>query len=148
MVRSAVVEDLNGLFELEQQFGAEAFTKKTLRRFLSKGKNRLFVLEDAMGRMVGSAIVLRRKNSTKARLYSFIIHEKHRGAGMGSAYLRLILERLAGKVDTVTLEVSENNEAAIRMYEACGFELDGRVEGYYRDGSAALKMHRSFQNNG
>jgi ribosomal-protein-alanine N-acetyltransferase len=148
MVRMAIVEDLNSLFELEQQFGAEAFTKKALRRFLSKGKNQCYIFEDNFGGIIGSAIVLRRKGSEKARLYSFIIDEKYRNQGVGRQYLRVVLEDVAKKAASITLEVSERNLSAIRMYQSCGFEEVDWLEGYYKDGSAAIKMHRSFQKSG
>jgi ribosomal-protein-alanine N-acetyltransferase len=41
----------------------------------------------------------------------------------------------------VTLEVRVSNQAAIRFYERMGFQLTGRVSGYYTNGEDAFRMH-------
>lgn len=41
-----------------------------------------------------------------------------------------------------TLELRENNTAALRLYESLGFTIVGRRPGYYSTGEAALLMRR------
>jgi ribosomal-protein-alanine N-acetyltransferase len=137
MILPSSIEHLDRVCELEKQFGAEAFSRRSLRRFIMNESLVIFV--DNSGYVIGYAIVLRKKNSYKARLYSFMIDEKFRGNGLGSAYLSALIHEETG-VDGIILEASENNEPAIRMYHRAGFEVIQRVQNYYKDGSGAIKM--------
>lgn len=57
-----------------------------------------------------------------------------RGQRLGSTLLRRALEqgRLKG-ANVARLEVRAGNQAAQRLYERCGFEVDGRRKNYYRE---------------
>lgn len=61
--------------------------------------------------------------------------------GLGKAFLNQFL-KLAdqSKIQKVYLEVSDQNKAARRIYESCGFYLDGKRSRYYGDGSDACLM--------
>ena len=63
--------------------------------------------------------------------------ERRRGHGR---YLLLTLLQRARRDGAAhaTLEVSDDNIAALALYERLGFQTAGRREGYYRDGSDAL----------
>src|SRR5690606_3851080 len=41
------------------------------------------------------------------------------------------------------LEVREDNEVAIRLYEGLGFHRTGRRDAYYEDGASALRFERT-----
>ena len=43
----------------------------------------------------------------------------------------------------IYLEVEETNEAAIRLYEACGYKQTGKRKNYYGD-AAAIIMNKEF----
>jgi len=141
MIRTSSLTDLDSVFELEKQFGAEAFNRKSLRRFILSGS--LLVFVDNFDVVIGSAILLRRKNSDKIRLYSFIVDQKFRGKGVGRAYLHALLERDLGASGMI-LEVSETNHPAIGLYTKAGFQPTQRLENYYRDGSGAIKMFKKL----
>lgn len=49
------------------------------------------------------------------------LKETARGLGLGSAFLQFIAEKYAGCV--LRLEVEEENERAVHVYEKCGFEV-------------------------
>ena len=101
------------------------------------------VFVDNFDVVIGSAILLRRKNSDKIRLYSFIVDQKFRGKGVGRAYLHALLERDLGASGMI-LEVSETNHPAIGLYTKAGFQPTQRLENYYRDGSGAIKMFKKL----
>lgn len=65
------------------------------------------------------------------------------GHGVGRALLGALLDR-AGELGagTVHLEVRADNEAALGLYRAFGFEVDGRRRDYYGRGHDALLMTR------
>jgi ribosomal-protein-alanine N-acetyltransferase len=80
----------------------------------------------------------------EVHILNVAVHPDFRRRGIAS---RLIdrLELRARELDFafITLEVRENNDPAIRLYESMGFETTGRREDYYADtGEAALLMHR------
>ena len=83
MIRIATLKDLESILEIEKTFGADAFTRRCLRFFILK-QSTLVIDEDGI---LGYSIVLVRKNSSKARLYSIAIAEPYRGNGYGQALL-------------------------------------------------------------
>jgi len=144
MIRHSSLRDLDSVCELEKQFGAEAFNRRSLRRFIMNGS--LLVFADNFDHVIGSAILLRRNNSNNVRLYSFIVDQKFRGKGVGQSYLHALLQRDMG-ASRMNLEVSEANLPAIGLYTKAGFQPFQRHENYYRDGSAAIKMFKILKEN-
>lgn len=139
MIITASLIHLNAVCELEQQFGAEAFSKRSLRHFILQNKLKVFV--DNFGNVIGSAILLRRKNSNTTRLYSFIIDNKYRDKGIGQVYLEVLLQDVQTKY--IKLEVSENNTAAIKIYTKQGFAIVDHKPNYYKDNSTAIVMKKT-----
>jgi ribosomal protein S18 acetylase RimI-like enzyme len=89
--------------------------------------------------LAGYALVLRRRGSRIARLYSLAVAEAWRGSGLGSRLLALAQERAAlNNAASFRLEVRTDNEAAIRLYERTGYRLVGQKHDYYADGATAL----------
>ncbi len=70
---------------------------------------------------------------------------RYRRRGIGQALLTYVLERSQQQgLLSGWLEVRENNQAAINLYLACGFEIQGRRKKYYQDGEDALLLGRNF----
>jgi [ribosomal protein S18]-alanine N-acetyltransferase len=68
----------------------------------------------------------------------------HRRAGLGSALLTRLFERVDDEDARYTLEVRESNDGAIRLYERFGFRTAGLRRRYYQDnGEDALVMWRT-----
>jgi ribosomal protein S18 acetylase RimI-like enzyme len=73
---------------------------------------------------------------------------RHKGVGWGRRLLQAFLDGVRDKSirgpdlpwRRVLLEVSEQNEAARRLYRACGFRQVGFRKAYYRNGDSALVM--------
>ena len=64
-----------------------------------------------------------------------------RGQGHAARALRAFLAEAARRgAAVIHLEVSEANEAALRLYAAAGFEPVGRRTRYYADGTDALVL--------
>ena len=53
------------------------------------------------------------------------IRREHRGKGLGSAMLKLTLEKCKGKFEVIELSVFSNNDAAKRLYEKFHFKPIG-----------------------
>ena len=142
MIRTATLKDLESIVEIEKTFGADAFTRRCLRHLIS---NQSTLVIDK-NRILGYSIVLVRKNSTKARLYSIAIAEPYRGNGYGQALLKAS-ENLAITLgcDRIGLEVAENNRVAQGLYKAMGYKLLKTIENYYSDGTHAQRFLRTLQ---
>ena len=58
--------------------------------------------------------------------------EVYRGLGCATYLLRHVFQYgRAHQMNRLTLEVRADNDAAIALYEKCGFSVDGRRERYY-----------------
>ena len=143
MIRRAGPADLDAIAALEEGgFVADRFRKRTLRRLL-KSPTAAFLLAEAEGAALGYALLLFRRGSTVARLYSIAAAHAARGQGVGAALLAgaeaLARERGA---DRLRLEVRASNTAAIALYSRTGFSILKESPGYYPDGESALKMEK------
>jgi len=69
-----------------------------------------------------------------------IVDESVRCTGIGRGLLEAALADAAPGT-TVFLEVSAENQPAIRLYEGCGFEPLSRRAGYYGPGDDAIVYH-------
>lgn len=67
----------------------------------------------------------------EAELLLFVLHKEWRKKGVASAFLRAIMAGAAGAAASMFLEVRRSNQAAIYLYEACGFNEIGVRPAYY-----------------
>src|SRR6056297_409361 len=69
----------------------------------------------------------------------------YRRCGIGQTLLEYVIERSQQQgLLSAWLEVREDNQAAIKLYLASGFEVQGRRKKYYQDGEDALLLGRNF----
>lgn len=95
--------------------------------------------------VLGYGTVLFRRNSRRARLYSFCLHPESRGRGLAQRMLTTLEQlAIAQGCTQFDLEVHTGNGAAIALYERHGFEKCGRLRDYYADGAAAWKMRKAL----
>ncbi len=144
-IRDAKDEDLDGLEALEaRSFASDRISRRSLRRLIH---SRSASLRVAVGRgeLHGYYVVLFRKGSSRARLYSIAVDDGHRGSGVGSRLLADAesVARAHGR-RALRLEVRQDNVIAIRLYQRRGFEPIGRYVGYYEDGADALRLAKQL----
>jgi ribosomal protein S18 acetylase RimI-like enzyme len=86
---------------------------------------------------VGYAIVFSGRPATLSEL---AVAPERRRRGYGSA----LVEAVESAVDAAAIEVTTpaDDAAARRFYTAIGFELDGRIPGFYADGTDASRLVR------
>lgn len=144
-VRRVRKEDLSGMVELENRsFEFDLFTRKQYRYLIAKANSTAFVL--TVGKIIsGSAIVLWRKNSTKAHLYTIAVDPALQGRGLGKRLLEVCLKEARRRgCDRFSLEVRADNKRAIALYKEAGYEITGRVAKYYEDDCDALQMEKQL----
>jgi ribosomal protein S18 acetylase RimI-like enzyme len=147
-IRDAVRVDLDGINALEvRSFASDRMSRQGLRRLIGRRTARLRVAaeRDAGSGVVilGYHLVLFRKGSAVARLYSIAVDNRKRGIGLGRRLLA-DAEAVAAAADrrVLRLEVRARNRAAIALYERRGYRRIGRYARYYVDGSDALRYEK------
>ena len=144
-LRYAKDADLDGLRALEaQSFASDRLARRSLRRLISRPSAALRVAAGEPGGPVHAySLVLFRKGSSVARLYSIAVAAERRGSGLGRRLLG-DAERLAAsrKKRVLRLEVRADNAPAIRLYESRGYRLIGRYARYYADDADALRYEK------
>lgn len=143
-IRTARPEDLDALLRLEATFPGDRLSRRALRHHLRNPRACLRVALDG-GSVVGDALLLRRAGSREARLYSLVVDPAWRGRGWARRLLD-DAETCARRTGcrALRLEVRCDNAAAIALYRAAGYREAGRIEGFYDDGSAALRMRKAL----
>ena len=116
------------------------FTRRYMRQLLKRADAAAWVVEEE-GLMAGFAIV--GWSGPPAAIFAYIetieVLAEMRGKGLGGELLRRIeASALAAGAGLIALHVDAANAAAIRLYEAHGYELAGREENFYPLGRAAL----------
>jgi [ribosomal protein S18]-alanine N-acetyltransferase len=139
----ASLADVDQLVALEQDIFLTDFRSRRNLRYLVQRANVVLARTEQTGKIVGYAILLRRKNSSKMRIYSLGVTASARNAGIGSNLIgALTTVAMRAKGTMLTLEVGDSNRAAISFYQKCGFQQYGFRWCYYEDGGHALLMHK------
>jgi ribosomal-protein-alanine N-acetyltransferase len=87
---------------------------------------------------VAGGLLIARKAGDEAEILTFGVTPSCRKRGLGRALLETAVERLrASGAKRLFLEVEDGNEAALRLYLACGAAPVGRRPGYYDHGGDA-----------
>lgn len=90
-----------------------------------------------LGRTV-IGFIISRLAADEAEILSVAVAAGQRGRGYSRELLAIHLGHLAGRgIRRVFLEVEENNQPAVRLYQRTGFHIVSRREQYYRDASGA-----------
>ena len=96
--------------------------------------------DQVLGYLVGQIIF------EMSDLYYVAVHPDYQSRGYGKLLVeQFIYDACQKDSDTMSLEVRISNQAAIRLYEKCGFISVGTRVRYYADGEDALLMTRNFR---
>jgi len=141
-IRPACARDVESLARIERTaFATDRLSPRSLRRLVARPTAILLVAE-ANGAIAGYALVLLRRDSRTARLYS-LARDPAAPPGLGGRLLEAA-EAAARAWDrtALRLEVGKSNINALRLYERRGYRVTGSRPGYYEDGSTALLMRK------
>ncbi len=70
------------------------------------------------------------KSAEDCWLEDLFVREEARGAGLGRALVEAAVERARERgCERIELDVNEGNAPALKLYEACGFQLDWKAPG-------------------
>lgn len=121
-------------------FTSDRISRSSFRKFLA-GRSAATLVDSVHGYLRGYALVLFRRSSAIARLYSFAVPPAYRRRGVGKRLLAAAVatarERRAG---ALRLEIRLDNPSARLLYERAGFVAIGTAPGFYEDGADAVRM--------
>lgn len=144
-IRRARAGDAAAILAMEEHFPGDRMSARSVRDFLRSP--RACVLMAQAGREpLGCLVMLTRKASRTARIYSVVVGPEARGRGLGR---RLVLQaqraaRAAGCAE-MALEVRADNRAAQALYAGLGYVVAARLQDYYEDGADGLRLRRRLQ---
>ena len=143
--RVACTTDIPALITLEQQcFISDRLSPRSVRWMVSRAHGQLLVVA-CDGQLLGYALLLLRRRSTRARLYSIAIAEQARGMGLGQQLLaRIEVCAMAQRCTHLRLEVRTDNPGALGLYERNGYRRFAQVDDYYADHTSALRLEKTL----
>lgn len=135
-IEDASFGDLERLYQIETEcFNEEAFTKRQIARLL-EDYNSISLVARVEGQIVGFVIgvIFADRKALHGHIYTIEVLPGHRRRGIGEKLLLEIESVFRQKdVEASSLEVRENNAAAIGMYRKLGYETVGKLKNYYRN---------------
>lgn len=141
-LRAASEADIDGLLALEQQaFATDRISRRSWRA-LSTSASAMVLVAQAGDALVGSAVVLLRRGSGVARLYSLAVSAQQRQAGLGRALALRACELARERgCREMRLESRSDNRRAHALFRALGFVPWGAERpSYYADGASAVRF--------
>ena len=150
-IRRATPADVPALVALERRaFDPRLYTPMSPARFRANVASPtceafVFVADDGehAGAVLGYSLGLRRRGGDWLRFYSLAVDAAGKGRGIGEALFRHFEDNArALGLSTVLLEIREDNAFLRERYTRFGYATYRRVEAYYPDGCACLKMRR------
>lgn len=144
-IRSAELEDVPALFALEQScFDTDRISVRSFRRFIKDKRSDLFLAEQD-GQLAGYFLLIYRRGTSLARLYSLAVNACFRKQGIAE-FLMQHAERVAAERNCVLLrlEVRYDNAAAIKLYHKLNYHEFAVKHDFYEDHSDAICMQKQI----
>lgn len=145
-IAAARLSHVDALAALEERvFAGDRLSRRSLRRLLARPSAALLVALRA-DVVCGYALVLLRRGSRIARLYSLARDPGTAPPGTGRALLGAVEEAARrGGARAIRLEVRLDNDAALQLYRRCGYRNLESLPGYYEDGADGVRMEKLLE---
>lgn len=147
-IRSAMLDDITQLVALENaSFESDRLSQRRFMHWLKAAdSHRVFMVATHNDVLLGYGLVIMRKGTRLARLYSIAVSRQAQGLGVGKKLL-LALEQNTLEQDKLfmRLEVATNNTGAIKLYESLGYRTFGTYANYYQGSIDALRMQKPIR---
>lgn len=145
-IREVTAQDLTPLVVLEKRcFATDRLSKRSLSHWI-KSHHRVFLVAETHSQIVAYGLVIMRKGTRLARLYSIAVDHNMEGRGIGRQML-LALEHqtvASGKL-FLRLEVEKTNQRGISLYQSMGYKILGDYEHYYENNGDAFRMQKAIR---
>ena len=136
-------KDLPAVMQLDREAFFDPWSRETWQEEL-RNIIAIWIVEELEEQIVGYAGLW--TVAGEAQIMRVAVRKELRDQGLGLALTRALLQKAWDTgVDAITLEVRENNLAALKVYERCGFVSGGVRPGYYEDtheGAVIMWLYR------
>ncbi|PKL92818.1 MAG: ribosomal-protein-alanine N-acetyltransferase [Candidatus Goldiibacteriota bacterium HGW-Goldbacteria-1] len=142
-IKNVSKNDLAEILEIEKVCHARPWDEKAFNVEISKFFSALsffFAARDkASDRLLG--YIIADKIADYAHISNVAVAPEFRKNGIATGLLKQVERQVfAAGLSSLTLEVRENNEAALEMYKKFGYEIKGRRPKFYEDKYDGLIM--------
>ena len=141
--RMAQPDDLDIIFKIEKEIFKEPWTKKSIHDELNKSKNKLNIIAEIDGKIIG--YFFSHFFGKEAHILNLVIDIPFQHKGNGRIFLNKIINEHLNDVN-VFLEVKRTNFPAINLYLSFGFQEINIRKQYYSDGEDAIEMVKKVNN--
>lgn len=146
-LRFAHVDDIDQLVALEQQaFMLDRISRRSWRH-LEQSRSAILLVADMESAVAGCAVILLRRHSSVARLYSLAVDTNARQAGIGRALtIEASLVAAQRGCAEIRLESRIDNPRAHTLFRSLGFTPFGALlNNYYADGTSAIRFRHKLR---
>lgn len=136
MIRYANLSDVDFIYNLSINNLPTSFDQESLKIYIHEKQTfHVFVIEEK--ELIGYIIIW--INEIYSEIIDLVIKEEFRGKGNGKKLLVYTFNFLINNnVKSLSLEVSQINHQAIKLYEKLGFKKERIIENYYDDSDAIV----------
>ena len=139
IIRKFNPNDLKRVFEIENSSFDQSYGMKMFQQLYEMGIG--FLVAEHEGYVIGY-VMFWVKYEFNGHIISIAVDEKYRRLGAGTQLLVKAISILSLlNLDTIFLEVNENNTGAIEFYKKFNFKQDRVVPKYYSNGDGAIVMY-------
>ena len=135
MIRRAKTDDILDIVKLEKTGLRSTLGKQYLYQDIVHNPFSMYFVYELHLKVVG--YIGYHVVDEQANILNFVIDINHQGQGYGRALLQSTIDELLTKhVKTISLEVRESNQKAIKLYESLGFKASHKRKKYYNNEDA------------
>ena len=139
IVRKFRPEDLKRVHEIENMSFNQSYGINMFQQLYKMGVG--FLVAEEEGYVIGY-VVFWIKYEYQGHIISIAVDKDYRRHKVGTQLLVKAIAILSLlNLDTIYLEVNENNSDAVEFYKTFNFKIDRVVPGYYEDGDGAILMY-------
>ena len=139
IIRKFNPNDLKRVYEIENMSFNQSYGINMFQQLYEMGVGFLVAEED--GYVIGY-VIFWIKYENQGHIISIAVDKNYRRHKAGTQLLVKAISILSLlNLDTIYLEVNENNTGAVEFYKTFNFKIDRIVPGYYEDGAGAILMY-------
>lgn len=138
MIKELEKKELNDIKELENSF---SFVLKNVSDDLKNNPFSHFLLYIENKKIVG--FINYYLMYEKIEIANFNVLEEYQNKKIGTRLLEYLINKYQGIIENITLEVKDNNDKAIHLYQKMGFVKVAIRDGYY-NGIDGILMERKM----
>lgn len=139
IIRKFNPNDLKRVYEIENMSFDQSYGINMFQQLYEMGVG--FLVAEEEGYVIGY-VIFWIKYENQGHIISIAVDKNYRRSKAGTQLLVKAISILSLlKIDTIYLEVNENNTGAIEFYKTFNFKIDRLVPGYYENGDGAAVMY-------